>query len=296
MLRLVLVAICLSLFALRPAVAVEVQRVISPGGIEAWLVEEHTVPIVSLRFAFRGGSALDPQGKEGLAEMVSGLLNEGAGDMDALAYQKALDDSAVRMSFEAGIDDFGGSLATLTETGDVAYRLLAMALREPRFDGDAVERVRAQLIAGLERAARSGNEVARRQWYAAAFAGHPYARPPGGTLAGVEAIGRDDLLAFTRARFGRDALTVGVAGDITAADLGRVLDLIFGDLPATAQPGDNRRDRARRRRDRACGAPAAAAKRAAIGPGGLEARRSALLHRLCHEPHLRRWRLFQPPQ
>jgi zinc protease len=236
--RLFLAAFCLILFGLRPAVAVEVQRVVSPGGVEAWLVEEHTVPMVSMRFAFRGGSAVDPEGKGGLAEMVSGLLNEGAGEMDALAYQKALDDSAVRMGFEAGIDEFGGSLATLTETGDVAYRLLAMALREPRFDDDAVERIRSQLIAGLKRAARNGNEVARRQWYAAAYAGHPYSRPSGGTLAGVEAIGRDDLLAFTRARFGRDALTVGVAGDITAAELGRVLDLIFGDLPATAQPSD----------------------------------------------------------
>ncbi len=238
MARLFLAAFCLAVFALRPAVAVEVQRVVSPAGIEAWLVEEHTVPMVSLRFTFAGGSGLDPEGKEGLAEMVSGLLNEGAGKMDALAYQKALDDSAVRMGFEAGIDEFGGSLATLSETGDVAYRLLAMALREPRFDDDAVERVRGQLIAGLERAARDGNQVARRQWYATAFAGHPYARPPGGTLAGVEAITRDDLLAYTRARFGRDTLTVGVAGDITAADLGRVLDLIFGGLAATARPSE----------------------------------------------------------
>ncbi|MDP6953477.1 MAG: pitrilysin family protein [Alphaproteobacteria bacterium] len=237
MVRLFLAAIVLAVFALRPAGAVEVQRVVSPGGIEAWLVEEHAVPIVSMRFVFRGGSALDPVGKEGLAELASGLLNEGAGDMDALAFQKALDDSAVRMSFEAGIDEFGGSLATLTETGDVAYELLALALREPRFDDDAVARVRAQLIAGLERAARDGNNVARRQWYARAFSGHPYARPPGGTIAGVEAITRDDLLAFTGARFGRDQLILGVAGDITAADLGRVLDLIFGDLPATAQPG-----------------------------------------------------------
>ncbi len=236
--RILLAALALMLVVQRPAAAVEVQRVVSPGGIEAWLVEEHTVPIVSLRFVFRGGSALDPDGKEGLAELASGLLNEGAGEMDALAFQKALDDSAVRMGFKAGIDEFGGSLATLTETGDVAYHLLAMALNEPRFDLDALERVRAQVVAGLERAARDGNEVARQQWYVTAFAGHPYARPPGGTIAGVEAITRDDLLAFIRDRFGRDALIIGVAGDISAQDLGRMLDLVFADLPGEARPGD----------------------------------------------------------
>ena len=235
MARLVAV-LALVLLAWRPAAAVEVQRVVSPGGIEAWLVEEHAVPIVSLRYVFRGGSKLDPVGREGLAELVSGMLNEGAGEIDALAFQKALDDIAARMGFDAGIDEFRGSLESLTETGDRAFELLALALAEPRFDADAVARVRAQLLASLERSARNANAVAGRLWYATVFAGHPYARPAGGTLEGVAAITRDDLVAFTETRFGRDALIVGVAGDITPQELGRILDLTFGALPARAAP------------------------------------------------------------
>jgi zinc protease len=219
-----------------PRAAVEVQRVISPLGIEAWLVEEHSVPFLSLNFAFRGGAKLDPRGREGLAELVSGLLNEGAGALDALAFQKATDDLAIRMAFDAGIDEFGGGLQTLTETAERAFELLALALTEPRFDADAIERVRGQLLASLERDAKNPNDIARRLWYRAAFGGHAYSRQPDGTIEGVRAIGRDDLVRFVAERLTREALVVGVAGDIDSATLGPLLDSVFGPHPETGPP------------------------------------------------------------
>lgn len=162
-------ALAVGLAAAAPAGAVDIQRVVSPGGIEAWLVEERSAPMLSLRFAFRGGAKLDPPGKEGLSRLVSGLLNEGAGDMDSLAFQEALDDHAIRMSFESGLDDFGGAMRTLTERRTEAFDLLSLALTRPRFDADAVERVRGQLLRGLERERTDARAIARRAWYRAAF-------------------------------------------------------------------------------------------------------------------------------
>ena len=213
--------------------AVEVQRVASPGGIEAWLVEEHGIPFLSLRFAFRGGAALDPDDKQGLAQFVSGMLNEGAGDMDALAYQKAIEDNAIGLGFDAGLDEFAGTLRTLTARRDRAFELLALALTVPRFDAAPLERVRAQLISGLEREAKNPNAVAQRLWHSAVFGDHPYSRSPGGTIAGVEALTADDLHGFVRDRMTRESLIIGVAGDIDAATLGQLLDRTFGALPAT---------------------------------------------------------------
>ena len=224
--------------AAAPAAAVDVQRVVSPGGVEAWLVEERSVPMLSLRFAFRGGSRLDPPGKEGLAELASGLLDEGAGDLDALAFQTALEDNAVRLRFDAGLDEFGGALQTLSERRERAVALLSLALSRPRFDADAVARVRSQLLRRLERETTDANAIARRAWYRAAFADHPYARPSGGAPEGVRAIGRADLAAFARDRFARDRLVVGAAGDIGAAELGELLDSAFGALPAAGPPFD----------------------------------------------------------
>ena len=232
--RLLPVCAWLALASL-PAGAVEVQRVISPGGIEAWLVEEHSIPIVSLRFAFRGGTSLDPTGKEGLATMVSVLLDEGAGDMDALAFQTALEESAIRLRFEAGLDEFGGTLETLTERRARAVELLAVALTAPRFADEAVERMRQQQLTRLARDAKDPDTLARTLWYRLAFPDHPYGRPVPGTIEGVKAIAPDDLKAFTARRFTRDQLLVGVAGDIAAEELGRLLDASFGQLPALGE-------------------------------------------------------------
>ena len=229
-------ALALGLAAAAPAGGVDIQRVVSPGGIEAWLVEERSAPMLSLRFAFRGGAKLDPPGKEGLSRLVSGLLNEGAGDMDSLAFQEALDDHAIRMSFESGLDDFGGAMRTLTERRTEAFDLLSLALTRPRFDADAVERVRGQLLRGLERERTDARAIARRAWYRAAFGDHPYGRPPGGTLEGARALTRGDLAAFARERFTRDRLILGVAGDIDAAALGGLLDSTFGALPERGAP------------------------------------------------------------
>lgn len=229
-------ALAAALAAAAPADAVDIQRVVSPGGIEAWLVEERAIPMMSLRFIFRGGGALDPPGKEGLARLVSGMLDEGAGGLDSRAYQRAVDDNAVRLGFDAGLDEFSGSIQTLTERRGAAFELLALALTEPRFDEDALERVRAQLLRGLERETQNANRLARRIWSREAFGDHPYARPPGGTVEGVRAIGREDLIAFVRGHFARDRLIVGAAGDIGAEALGKILDAAFGALPAAGAP------------------------------------------------------------
>ncbi len=233
-LALALLALGLSLAA-QPA-AVTVERVVSPGGIEAWLVADSTVPVISLNLAFRGGAALDPAGKEGLAEMVSALLDEGAGELDSQAFQRRLSDLAITLRFEAGLDNFGGTLRTLSENRDAAFELLRLALSEPRFDQEPVERIRSQLLTILARSADDPDAVAARTWYRAVFPDHPYGRPVGGTQESVKAVARDDLAAFVAARLARANLMIGVAGDITGEDLARLLDKTFGGLPERAAP------------------------------------------------------------
>jgi zinc protease len=152
----------MGLFFARSAQAVTVQRVVSPQGIEAWLVEDHTNPILSMRFAFRGGSALDPSGKEGLARMVSALLDEGAGSLDSQAFQRKLEDLSVQLSFNTGRDTFSGRLKTLSKRRNKAFDLLRLALTAPRFDGEAIERIRSQIIASLKQDLEDPDSIASR--------------------------------------------------------------------------------------------------------------------------------------
>ena len=213
----------------------DIQEVTSPGGIKAWLVEEHSVPLVAIRFAFHGGSAQDPADKAGVANFMTAMLDEGAGDLKADAFQERMEDLATRMSFSEGRDTFYGSFQSLSENLNESADLLRLALTKPRFDDDAIERIRKQLLAGLAFAAKNPNRVAGRLWAETAFQGHPYGRPSNGTPETIAAVTADDLRAYARDVFARDNLEVAVVGDITAAHLGRLLDEVFGALPQKAK-------------------------------------------------------------
>lgn len=214
------------------AQAVEVQEVISEGGIRAWLIEDHMNPLMTMDIAFAGaGSATDPVDKMGLANMVSGLIDEGAGEMDSQTFRSEMENRSISLSFDAGRDDFSGSLTTLSRERDTAIDLLRLALSAPRFDDEAVERIRSQVIAGLKQAENDPGDLASRTFFTSIFGDHPYARPVSGNFETVAALTADDFRRFVGRAFAKDNLIIGVAGDITAGELGPLLDEAFGSLP-----------------------------------------------------------------
>jgi zinc protease len=227
---LVLVAVAL------PAGAVTIERVVSPGGIEAWLVRDNTLPVISIQAAFLGGAATDPADKAGLANMVSTLLDEGAGPYDSPAFQRQLDTLATSFRASASSDDFAVSLRTLRINLEPAFELLRLALAEPRFADEPVARMRSEILVSLARKAQDPNTIAARVWRRDAYGDHPYARQIEGTPAAVKAITTDDLHRFMKERIARDVLTIGVVGDIDAETLKPLLDKTFGDLPKASAP------------------------------------------------------------
>ncbi|WP_411505303.1 M16 family metallopeptidase [Brucella anthropi] len=218
-----------------PARAIEIQEVVSPKGIHAWLVEDNSVPLVSMRFSFKGGTSQDPSGKEGLANLMTGLFDEGAGDLKSDAFQERMDNLGAEMSFSATQDSVSGGIRMLAENRDAVTNLLALAVNKPRFDQDAVDRIRQQVVAGIEASQRNPSTIASRKFSEVLYGNHPYARPDDGTVKSLQSITRDDLVNFHRKNFARDNLTIGVVGAINAKDLGVLLDKVFGDLPAMAE-------------------------------------------------------------
>lgn len=218
-----------------PAQATNIERVVSPGGIEAWLVREPSVPLIAMDFSFRGGANQDTAIKPGIAYMAASLLDDGAGDLDAKAFHQRLEELAVELRFQAGRDHITGSMRMLKDRQDQAFDLLRLALTAPRFDADAIERVRAQILSALRRETTSPNDIANRLWWKTAFPDHPYGRPNNGTLESVPTLTADDLRGYVKRVLARDTLKVSVVGDIDAATLGRVLDRVFGGLPAKSE-------------------------------------------------------------
>jgi zinc protease len=229
-----LVALALVSLAAGAASAGAIVEVKSPAGITAWLIEDHSLPVIALEFSFEGGAGLDPSGQDGRANLAMGLLDEGAGALDSHAFKSRAESLSIQLDFEASNDAVGGTLRTLTVNADTAFDLLSLALTSPRFDAEAMERVKSQVASELRQGAGAPRSIADRAWWRTAFPNHPYGRRTVGNLGSVGKLEAADLQRFVAERFGRDKLTVGVVGDITPERLALLLDRTFGSLPAHA--------------------------------------------------------------
>lgn len=235
MIRAVFAAVlALALPAALPVHAeMQIKEVISPGGITAWLVEDHNIPFTALEIQFRGGTALDVPEKRGAVNLMTALLEEGAADLDSRGFAEARDALAAEFTFDAGTDSIGVSARFLTENRDAALTLLRSALVDPRFDQDAIDRVREQVLSILRSNEKDPDTLASDAFDALAFGSHPYGSSGDGTLETITALTRDDILAAHKGALARDRIYVAAAGDITAEELGPLLDQLLGDLPAT---------------------------------------------------------------
>jgi zinc protease len=211
--------------------AAKIQRVVSPGGIEAWFVQDATVPLIAMEYAFGGGASQDPADKPGVANMVADLLDEGSGDLDSKTYHERLDRRAIELSFAANRDQFRGSLRMLKDNKDEAFDLLRTALTSPHFEPVDVERIRAQTLSNLRRDSTNPSAIAGRKFLELAFGDHPYGRPATGTLESVPKIDVADMKDYVRRVLAKDTLRIAVVGDVDADALGKLLDKTFGALP-----------------------------------------------------------------
>ncbi|WOJ89289.1 pitrilysin family protein [Methylocapsa polymorpha] len=214
-----------------PSRAAAVQKVVSKGGVEAWLVEDYAVPLIALEFAFKGGGAQDPIGKPGVATLLAGLLDEGAGPYDADGFHRALDEDAIEMSFSADRDILSGRMQTLSRNRARAFELLRFAVSEARLDVEPFERVVSQMAASLKREANDPDYVAGRVFRSLSYPGHPYGLPVRGDLATLPTLTRGNLIDMRANVFARDKLKIAVVGAIDAATLAGHIDDVFGALP-----------------------------------------------------------------
>ena len=223
-----------SLAATPSHAAAKIQHLVSPGGIEAWFVQDATVPLIAMEYAFGGGATQDPADKPGVGNMVADLIDEGSGDLDSQTFHERLDRRAVDLSFSSTRDHFRGSLRMLKDNKDEAFDLLRMSLTSPHFESADVERIRTQIMSGLKRDTSNPGALASRKFLEIAFGDHPYGRQATGTLESVPAITTADLKDYVSRVLARDTLKIAVVGDIDAVSLGKLLDQTFGGLPAKA--------------------------------------------------------------
>lgn len=215
--------------------ALNIENVTSKKGITGWLVEDNTVPVVSIQFSIGGGTTQDPEGKEGLANLMTGLFDEGAGDLDSQAFQSRLDELGAEMAFSVTRDRMRGNMKMLAEKRDEALNLLALAVQKPRFDDEAIDRIREQLVAELKASEKDPKTIAQNRLLTLIYGKHPYARRGEGTPETLATINRDDLVKAHHAMFARDNIHIGIVGPVSANEATTIIDKIFGALPEKAE-------------------------------------------------------------
>jgi len=238
MIRLPALLLCIlfavSLVAGPAAAGPKIEKIRTPGGIEVWFVREPAIPIIALQAAWRGGSASDPVGKEGLAALTTDLLTEGAGDLNADEFQDAMREKAISLSFGADRDYITLGLRTLSEHSERAFDLLRLAMTAPRFDEEPVARLRARALVSYQRGRTNPNVLAGERFADRAFPGHPYGLRSAPTPESLEKITTADFAAFTKQALARDNLLIGAVGDIEPDYLAQLVDDSFGRLPDKA--------------------------------------------------------------
>jgi len=217
-----------------PAVALDVKALPAPKGEEVWYVSDHTLPIIAMSVALPAGSAYDPAGKPGVANFAAQLMDEGAGNLRADAFQTALSNRAIRLTITTERDYLVVTLVTLSGNARDAFQLLGMALSHPRFDPDAISRVRAQIQADVADQEDDPEAVAEKGFYQAFFGDHVYAHPVSGTPASVAAINAGDLRRFAAGHWVSRGLRVAISGDVDRNSLAPLLKSAFGTLSVAA--------------------------------------------------------------
>jgi zinc protease len=232
------IAMALALFSVSNAADAQVgkiERLVTPAGIELWFVRDDTLPILSLNFGFDGGASQDPADRAGLSYFTAAMLDEGAGDLDAKAFQERLERRAISLNYSADRDTFRGSVRALSEHREEAFELLRLSLNAPRFDQEAVDRIRASILAAYKRSLNNPDEVASLRWFSSAFPNHPYGRPVKGDETSVSGIERAMLFSYVKKNLARSNMKIAVVGSIESGELMRLIDHAFAKLPLKAE-------------------------------------------------------------
>lgn len=205
-----------------------------PNGAKVWLLERHTLPIVSVTITVASGSADDPKGQAGLAHITANMLDEGAGKRSAIELSSAINDLGATLSVGARSDGSVASLSVLKKNFDKAFSILADVVARPRFEPKEWQRVSALWQNDLRKRGDDPTRVSSLVSTAALFGpGTPYGHPVEGLLADAKTIGLPAVKAFYKAAWRPDRAVISVVGDITRDE---VMQAISRDLGAWA-PG-----------------------------------------------------------
>ncbi len=209
-----------------------VVKEIDVGSLKAYLLEEHSNPIVSMNFEFENaGYAHDEEGKYGLANLAIGLITEGAGEYDDKQLHDLLEENGIRIKFSVLRDGVSGYMITPKDNLKTAQHLLKQIIYSPRLPEEILEIKKTQMLKALEQQKENPGSELSLAFLEHTFANHPYARNPIGNAEDIESIKTDDIREYLLKSLAKQTLTIGIAGDITQEESIALMRDVFDSLP-----------------------------------------------------------------
>lgn len=201
-------------------------------GIIGWHVETPDIPVLTLWLSFRNaGDKNDPDGLAGLAEFLCSMMDEGAGSYNSVNFKALLLEKNIRLSVSQNSDSVFVTLRSTKDNIADLFEILTLILTKPRFDDDAIARVREQILTTLQQGLHSEHQLVSDTFNQQAFKGHSYGRGMKAEIEGVRKIKKENLQDYMKARFTRSQIQITSAGDISVNDLKKHLDTALKDLP-----------------------------------------------------------------
>jgi zinc protease len=226
----------IALFNLNVEAKINIKEFTTPKeNIKVWFVEDHSLPIISLKFQIDGGGVYDEEGQDGKARLCVSLLDEGAGPYESDAFHKKIESLAIKLNFQSGNETIKGAIETLSANKDEAFNLFRLALHEARIDDEPFNRAVSQTLVGIKQQEADPYAQATKAAMKALFPDHPYSRQQIGTKESISNLKRDDCKKFIQHRLSRSNIMIGAVGDISKEELGTRIDRIFGALPKTIE-------------------------------------------------------------
>lgn len=212
------------------------KEITTPKGFVVWYLHDPNTPVISMKFAFRGGARLDPTGKERTAILTADMLSDGTASKTPKQFDETQQDYAFTLDFTANGDFFQGELTMLHKYREQAFQLLKETLTSPRFDDESLRKMKEFALTSLANIAKSPDYLANLRMREMLFHGHRYSRLPIGSVASVNNISLDDIKAYFKENLTRDRLIVIIVGNIDENEAKQKIDEVFEILPKVGAP------------------------------------------------------------
>ncbi len=203
---------------------------------DALLIEDSTLPIISLRLTFKqAGVITDPETLAGRGRIAHAAMSEGAGELDARAFAEKLDFHAIKLGSSIGLDHASVSLATLSQHKETAFELMGLMLTQPRYEKQDVQRIKDEYLTNLKQLKEKPSYLLSQKFSETAFGKHPYSRNYYGDEASVTRISQKDLKEYNASYLAKDNLIISASGDISADELQALVNKYLSGLPEKAK-------------------------------------------------------------